>query len=74
MKIGDIVEPIPGRQVLRSGCSTYGSAIVISVEPFILTSWGSDMKWSATVKPDEFRVIGTAPAGRVRFCKRRLKY
>lgn len=73
MKIGDVVEPIPPMQ-LRSGGSAYRDAVVISVEPFILASWGADMKWIAAVKPEEFRVIGQVEPSRLRFCKRRLKY
>jgi hypothetical protein len=59
MKIGSIVKRKDGRE-LRSGSSAYGAAIVVSLEPFILVSEHADMRWSATVKKEEFEAISEA--------------
>lgn len=61
MKIGDLV--IPRKKsgfTLHCGCGAYVYAIVVSVEPFILTSEDADMLWSTTIKPKYFKVIGKA--------------
>jgi hypothetical protein len=55
----DVVVPSAGN-VLRSGCEMYRSAIVLSVEPLVLVSHETDMRWSATVKPEQFATIGRA--------------
>ena len=55
MKIGDVVVPEPrSGYVLRSGCSWYTHAIVVSLDPFVLVSEWGDMLWRATVRPDLF--------------------
>lgn len=74
MKIGDIVKPtIESRYILASGCGRYPDAIVISIQPFILVSRETDMKWQATIKQEYFEVVGTADAKMLKACNRRLK-
>jgi hypothetical protein len=68
--LGDVVEPIDGF-TLRSGCSSYELAIVVSVSPFVLVSKYADMKWSA-IKPEEFVRIGVAHHDVLRKCMKRL--
>jgi len=57
MKAGDIVENKNG-EPLRSGCTAYPTAIVVSVDPFILESHGATMRWSETVSASQFDVVG----------------
>jgi hypothetical protein len=57
--------------LLRSGCSAYDFAIVVSVAPFVLVSEEADMRWSATVEARDFRVIGTAKHDTLLRCMRR---
>lgn len=59
LKVGDIVRPMEGFH-LRSGGQAYGGAIVVSVTPFVLVSEHADMKWSATVKIENFKQAGIA--------------
>lgn len=74
MKVGSIVKPTKeSGYVLRSGCGAYNAAVVISEDPFILTSIESDMKWQATIKKEYFEVIGQADKAILAKCKRRLK-
>jgi len=74
MEIGDIVKPTKeSKYVLRSGCSIYGNAIVISVDPFILVSGETDMRWSATVKKENFYVTGKTNKKHLNKCLRRLE-
>jgi hypothetical protein len=70
-EVGQIVEPIPPTQ-LRSGGEAYGSAIVISVEPFVLVSKRADMRWSATIKREKFVVVGLASPESLERCMTRL--
>ena len=59
MKVGDIVQR-KDNGMLRSGCEAYPRAVVASTSPFCLISEESDMRWSATVKRDDFKVVGLA--------------
>lgn len=56
----DIVRPRPGQDPLRSGCSQYGAAIVLIVDPFTIVSPSGDMVWSSTVRCENFEVVGRA--------------
>lgn len=56
---GDEVARIDGSH-LRSGASAYTTAYVLNVWPFVLVSEESDMVWSCTVHPAEFRKVGEA--------------
>ena len=73
MKIGSIIKPTEesGFQ-LRSGAGYYNKAVVISIDPFIITSEDADMKWEATIKKEYFEVIGEADVNTLDWCKKRL--
>ena len=68
MKVSDVVVPISSEFQLASGCSRYSHAIVVSENPFVLASEHGDMRWSATVKKEQFRVIGTAKESTMKQC------
>jgi len=70
MEVGDYVEAINGN-MLRSGACWYSEAIVMSVEPLILVSKSSDMRWSCYPSED-INVVGRAPRVEVIACARRL--
>ncbi|WP_372544895.1 hypothetical protein [Acinetobacter pittii] len=72
-KVGDKVEPIDPMYTLASGCERYPHAYVVSVNPFRLMSERGDMYWSATVKPENFKLIasnGVLPEGVLKRMKR----
>lgn len=59
MRVGDVVvSKNPEGNPLRSGASVYSSAIVASLDPFVLVSPRGDMKWSTTRTPDDVVVTG----------------
>lgn len=70
-EVGDFVCKKNGG-CLRSGSEAYSFAVVISVEPFVLCSEESDMRWSSTVTKEEFKIIGKASQARLTNCLRRL--
>lgn len=73
MKIGDVVKPKPDSGfVLRSGAEAYSAAVVISVEPFILTSEDATMKWQSTIVKEYFEVTGSVSEDILQNCMRRL--
>lgn len=73
MKVGNIIKPTKESGfTLRSGAGYYDKAVVISEEPFIITSEESDMKWEATIKKEYFEVVGEADKVTLEHCKRRL--
>lgn len=71
IEVGDFVCKKNG-ECLRSGCEAYSFAVVISVEPFVLCSEESDMRWSSTVTKEEFKIIGKASQARLTNCLKRL--
>lgn len=71
IEVGDFVCKKNG-DYLRSGSEAYSFAVVISVEPFVLCSEETDMRWSYTVTKEEFRVIGKASQSRLENCLKRL--
>lgn len=72
VRIGDIVMPISGAN-LRSGASVYNSAVVMTLDPFVLVSEGTDMKWS-TLRVEDFTRIRKAKKSVFNNCwKRRMK-
>ena len=71
IEVGDFVCMKNG-ECLRSGCEAYSFAVVISVEPFVLCSEESDMRWSSTVTKEEFVVIGKASQTTLENCLKRL--
>lgn len=70
--IGDIVSRKDGR-CLRSGCSDYATAVIISLEPFAIVSETGDMLWQSTVVPTYFEVKDKASQSVLDICMRRLK-
>ncbi len=73
MKIGNIIKPTKESGFhLRSGAGYYKQAVIISLEPFIITTEDSDMKWEATIKEEYFEVVGEADKATLEHCKRRL--
>ena len=73
MEIGDIVEPINPRNVLHCGSGVYADAVVVNIDPFVLVSRCTSMKWSATVSIEDFDVIDFADAAQLERCMRRMK-
>lgn len=75
MQIGNIVKPTEeSRFVLRSGAEWYEDAVVICIEPFILTSKDSTMKWQTTIKKEDFEIVGEADKVTLDKCMRRLQF
>lgn len=72
LKIRDLVAPIDQRYSLVSGCSEYNVAVVVSIDPFVLVSFGGDMRWQSTVSPENFSKIGMANDEDFDICVRRL--
>ena len=73
MKAGNIVKPTKESGfVLACGSGWYSEAVVISEDPFILTSLESDMRWESTIKKENFEVIGEATKAMLKKCNRRL--
>lgn len=73
ISVGNIVRPTKESGfILASGCGWYLEAVVVSVNPFILTSLESDMKWSCSIKQEDFEVIGIADEATLELCKQRL--
>lgn len=70
-EVGQAVQRKNGQE-LRSGAEAYRYAIVVQVEPLVLVSRQTDMRWSATVKIDDFVAFGKAKDDVVEACKRRL--
>lgn len=70
-KYGDIISPTSNTEQLRSGCSLYPHAIVISTEPLVLVSEDGDMRWSSTIENMDFKKIGEATVKVLKKCKHR---
>jgi len=70
-QIGDVVCRKDG-DFLRSGCSAFNMAIVISLDPFAIVSEAGDMLWQNSVVPLDFRVKGKASKSVLDICMRRL--
>jgi len=69
--LGDLVRPIPGRGVLRSGCEAYDFAVVVQVEPFACVSTAGDMLWACTLSRKDFSpVFRQVPAETIRLMGR----
>lgn len=56
MKIGDKVVPTSAYGVLASGGERYAHAYVTNIAPFQLISEDGDMRWTVTVKKEDFKV------------------
>ena len=73
MEIGDLVKPTKESNfILRSGASYYLDAVIVSMEPFVLVSWETDMLWNETNKKD-FIVKRPAPTEIFKKCLERYK-
>jgi len=74
MKIGDIVKPCDGgdNNLLHCGSGWYNDAVVVAIDPLILVSQSSDMKWESTIQDRKFEVVGTASDAQLKHCQRRL--
>jgi hypothetical protein len=72
MEVGDVVVPSNKQQPLQSGCSLYSHAIVVQVDPFVLVSEESDMRWESTVEKEQFVPVGVAKPDILERCMRRL--
>ncbi|MBT2909660.1 hypothetical protein PL84_03570 [Vibrio anguillarum] len=71
--VGDVVEPIKHDYQLASGCGRYDSAVVVSVEPFVLVSHAADMRWQSTVKREQFKIVGKVEGEALEACMKRLE-
>lgn len=71
--VGDVVEPIKPDYQLASGCGRYDSAVVVSVEPFVITSHAADMRWQSTVKREQFKIVGKVEGEALEACMKRLE-
>lgn len=70
--VGDVVVPIkPDYHLARGRCS-YESAVVVSVEPFVLVSHAADRRWQSTVKRERFKIVGTVEGDDLALCLTRL--
>lgn len=72
MKVGYIVAPTNNDPLRDGHGQDYGVAIVACVEPFVLVSTETDMRWS-TRKPEDFRVMGVASAEEINSVQHRLE-
>ncbi|HAS6095351.1 TPA: hypothetical protein I7145_11955 [Vibrio vulnificus] len=70
--VGDVVAPIKPDYQLASGSGRYESAVVVSVEPFVLVSHASDMRWQSTVKREQFKIVGKVEGDDLARCLTRL--
>lgn len=71
MQIGDIVTPVSG-DPLHCGSGFYPDAVVIQLEPLVLVSRSSDMRWQSTIQNRPFKVLGQASKSQLEKCRRRL--
>ena len=73
IKVAAIVRPKDFRRhPLFSGCGRYSHAIVVSVDPFILVSRDTDMRWNKQL-PENFEVIGSVALHLMKRYMRRLE-
>lgn len=71
MKVGNLVVPMEPQHGLYSGAGQWSSAVVASVEPFLLVCKESDMKWS-TKKAEDFHPVGQATPEMINAIQHRL--
>lgn len=57
---------------LRCGSGVYPTAVVVSLEPFVLVSARTDMRWE-NVKIEEVELVHTGIEAQTKKCMRRLK-
>ncbi|EKZ9178183.1 hypothetical protein RFA54_001639 [Vibrio vulnificus] len=73
LDVGDVVKPIKPEYQLASGFGRYDSAVVVSVEPFVLVSHGADMLWQFSIKREHFKVSGKVEVDDLDRCLARLE-
>ena len=72
IRFGDIVKPIRKHIPLRhNNASIYRSAIVLSINPFVVASKDGNMRWY-NVNPKYLAVIGIASVVEIGQCIHRL--
>ena len=72
MIIGHIVKPSDGRDPLHCGSGFYPDAVVVALDPLILVSRSTEMKWESTIQDRKFEVIETASNEQLKRCQRRI--
>ena len=71
LSVGSLVKAKSESKPLRCGFGVYYQAIVVSLEPFVLVSPETDMRWGA-MSPEDVEVIGQATDVQLGKCMRRL--
>jgi len=71
-QVGDVVQSTSQNYVLRSGSEQYICAIVVQVQPLVLVSQESDMRWESTVQANKLAIVGRADKKTLKRCMRRL--
>lgn len=72
IKIGDVVTPRKEGVYLRSGAEAWSTAMVCSIDPFIMVSQDTSMRWSCE-KIENFCVVSTGTIEQLQKCMRRLE-
>jgi hypothetical protein len=72
IKIGSIVTPCKEGIYLRSGGEAWVGAIVCSIDPFIMVSEDTTMRWSCE-KIENYCVVSTGTDEQLQKCMRRLE-
>lgn len=72
MKRGDLVASTDVNRPLHCGSGIYPHAVVMQVDPLILVSESSDMRWSCLDKDMPFKVVGKADKATIDRCMRRM--
>ena len=71
LEIGDLVNDPNEPKRLHCGSGIYPHAVVMSLQPFILVSESSDMKWTQQ-QPDGLVKVGKADEKTIKRCMRRM--
>lgn len=73
VQVGDLVSPINPMSPLKSGSTTYASAVVVKLVPLILVSPDANMRWTDTIKASKLKVVGKATDGQLSAARTKLK-
>jgi hypothetical protein len=71
MRVGDMVRNSK-EQRLYCGCGMYPYAIVMSLDPFILVSEETDMRWDHVLREEMDEIVGRAKTSTILRCLCRL--
>jgi hypothetical protein len=71
IRVGSVVIPIDPRNALRCGSGVYDDAVVISMEPYVMASRSSDMRWSR-IKIEDYKAVNHVTNQALDVCMRRL--